>query len=548
MSKLLKIFFFSKLLLAVMIANFAGLVALNLFALRSYDLPLVFLPSFLAASWLVFRFSMKRRMAFVTIDPLSLVLAGIALVFLTLPRVWYFLEWLPGNSVLAGWDDFARLAELISMTLSERYPLLHPCNQNFLLSFYYAGLYPMALIKFLLPFLTLKDCIGIGNFLYHLLILLSVVEVAHLFFSRRPASLRWFVFLVALFGGLDWWMFPLFSVEHFEWWQWGYHANTQVSALHQGMFWVIHHILAFYACVLAYVFLFYAHSRPRWVKIPVLLLLMTSAFFTSPFGIIALPLFLLPHWKVVWRKFIKSWSFFFVGAAMLVPLYIFFGKLPGTTFIASTFRLELVPGFWLDKLLSAPVYFSLVPFIEFAGIPFFLLFAFKKMARTERFYFWMAVLFFSLTYLVAFSGYNNFSMRGMFLPSFVFFFLFAKYFPAILDRTGFLKKIVWAGLVLLVGVMGLIGTAKEFLDKLQVGKRNSRIIYLWKHQPVPEKLRNNYPALARDNSKTTLKTFPRPGTHFDDYNAEKFLDSLDIGQMEYWETEILRFPRKGLIR
>jgi hypothetical protein len=533
MAKLLKYFFFSRVLLALMIAT---------------DLPFLYLPSFLAAWWTLLGFSMKRRLSSMSLDPLSLLLAGITLIFLTLPRVVYFLEWLPGNSVLAGWDDFARLAELVSMTLSERYPLLHPCNQTFLLSFYYAGLYPMALVKFILPVLSLKDCIGIGNFLYHLLILLSVVEVAHLFFPRRPASIRWFVFLVALFGGLDWWMFPLSSIDHFEWWQWGYHANTQVSALHQGMFWVIHHFLAFYAVVLAYAFLFYSRSQPRWIKTPVLLLLMASAFYTSPFGIIALPLFLLPHGKVLWNKFIKSWWLLPVGLAMLVPLYIFFGKLPGTTFIASTFRLEWTHRFWLDKLLSAPVYFTLVPVIEYAGIPFFLLFALKKMTRTERLYFWMAVLFFALTYLVAFSGYNNFSMRGMFLPSFVFFFLFAKYVPAILDRVGFHRKMVYAGVVLLVGGMGIVGTTKEFLCKLQVAKQNSRIFYLWKHAPVPEKLRNNYPALARDNSKVKLKTFPRPGSHFDDYNAEKFLDSLDINQMEYWETEILRFPRKGFSR
>ena len=124
MAKLLKIFFFSKLLLALMISNFISLVGLNLFSLRSSDLPYIYLPSFFAVAWVLSRFSMKRRMSSVTIDPLSLVFAGIALVFLTLPRVWYFLEWIPGNSVLAGWDDFARLAELISMTLSDRYPLL----------------------------------------------------------------------------------------------------------------------------------------------------------------------------------------------------------------------------------------------------------------------------------------------------------------------------------------------------------------------------------------------------------------------------------------
>ena len=328
--------FFSRLLAAILIANFLTLVFMNLFELPVYSAVFALLGFTVASFHLMSQLRVRRRRA--VIDRPTLWIAAATLILLTVPRLVYLAQWLPDVEVRVVGDDYARLAELTAMTLSDHYPLRHPANADFLLSFYYTSLYPLAALRLVLPFLTLKDVVVIGNLFYHTLVLLSVVEVAHVLF-RRPSQIRWLVFLCMLFSGLDWLTKATVLTASYEWWQRDFFAgNTQISSFFTAMFWVIHHYLGFYAIVLAAIFLFYAVARYRWQKPLAVSLLGVTAFYTSPFSFLAVPFFGLIHWRVLWRHVISTWMFGYVIVLALAPLFIFIKRLPSSTVVLSTFQ------------------------------------------------------------------------------------------------------------------------------------------------------------------------------------------------------------------
>ncbi|MBF0289804.1 MAG: hypothetical protein HQM14_18475 [SAR324 cluster bacterium] len=524
--------FFSRVFAAVLIADFLSLVILNLFEMPTYNLVYVFLPSFFAALQILFKFRV-RRTSF-PLDPLALVCVGFTLVLLTIPRLIYLFDWIPGEFALVVSDDYGRLADLIPMTLAEKYPLPHPGNINYLLSYNYASFYPMALFKFLIPFLSLKDTIILGNLLYHILILMSLVEISHMLLSSA-VSIRVFIFLCTLFGGLDWIMdTPLTLIGHSENWQAMFNGNTQITAFFVGMYWTITHFVAFYALVLSYLFLFYTRISLPVLKIVTVLLLWASAFYCSPFSVMAFPLFAWVHRRLLWKRFCQSWVLPYVVVAMMVPLYIFFNRLPSFGFVTSNFRFPFTEQFWLDKVLSTPIFFTLVPLIELAGVPFVLLLITKKLPRVDRQYFIAAVIFFAVTYIVAYTAENNFSMRGMFLPTLVFYFLFAKHGVPFLGRIKYFQwkenlysKGIVTGLVMIM----VIGTIGEIGGRMAEGLRNTSITYNFLNRELP-------PHLKTKDSKYSQHKF----------NAEKFTEPVNLNEMPYWEKEIVRLPRQGFIR
>lgn len=145
----------SRALAALLAANLFSLVLLNACRLPSQAL-LVVLPFGWTVCWLLLRRLRLRRAPF-AVSRTATLCAAAALVLLTVPRLPYLAEWLPGAVVLAQADDYGRLAELVSLTLGGRYPLPHPSNRAFLLSHYYAALFPMAWLKLACVLPTLKD-------------------------------------------------------------------------------------------------------------------------------------------------------------------------------------------------------------------------------------------------------------------------------------------------------------------------------------------------------------------------------------------------------
>jgi len=547
---------FTRCLAAILLANFGSLVVLNLFCLPTGQTVPVYALS-LAAAFVSLRPVCWRRVPALG-DRLVWLMAAAAVVLLTLPRLPYLLEWLPSTYVKTAFDDFARLAELVAMTLSPQYPLHHPGNAELPFSFYYAALYPMAVLKLALPVLTLKDAVFAVNLLYHVLVLGSLVEVARLLL-RDKRAVRVLLALVFLFGGFDWLMHGrFFPPGNPEWWQAAapFYGNTQISSFYISIFFVVHHFLGFYAVVIAYVVLFYSRISPKWLKPALVLLLLCSAFYSSVFAFMSVPLFALVHRRVIWRRLVRTPVFPVVCSAACVPLFLYLGKFSGQALVASTFRIRFTDWFVLDKVLSLPVFVLLVPLVEFGGIPLVILLVYRRLSATARRYFAVAAAFFLLTYVVAYSQSNNLSMRGMLLPTFVCFVIFARYWRDLADWFG---AHVWRGRwffrtgAVMVMCGGVFGTLYETAAMVLWSGATCSLSYELLEIPPPQWVgllrRVDSRRIARDPSVTRLP--PRlvpPEQRRVLFNAETLLEPIAPEEMVEWERELARQPREGFFR
>ncbi len=541
---------FSRLFSAVVVANFLTLALMNLLELPVYMAVFVYAGSAAAALHLTSQLHVRAGRP--QLDKTSLALALLMLVMLTLPRLVYLLQWLPNTEVRVIGDDYAHLAELAAMTMSNSYPLRSPPSADYLFSFYYAAFYPPAILYMLLPMITLKDALIAGNFFYHLLILLSIVEIGHLFF-RRPLQIRWFVFLLTLFSGLDWLAKPMALTTTYEWWQKDFFAaNTQISSFFTGMYWTIHHMVGFYAIVIGAVWLFWAFTRRRWQKPLLISLLAAGAFYCSPFSVLSLPFFAVLHWRLLWRHVIRTWMFVYAAVTAAIPLFLFLHRQAHSSLEPSTFRWQFTGEFWLDKLLSLPIYLLLVPLVEFAALPFLLLLVLRSMSRLDRRYLAMSVPFFLLTYLVAFANTGNFSMRGMFLPTFVLFYLFAKYSLDLATLLGGqtsgkpIRRWLLAGVTSLFVIATSVGAFKMAGAMLRIGWLNTSAPYQWANVPPPKELTYPYRELIFDRSITSYTPNDSDRKGRAKYNVEKLMDDVPVTDMSLWERELMRYPRTGL--
>lgn len=531
----------------LLIADFLTLVALNLLPLGVRATPLVFAIACVAGGLLLRLLRWRRRPP--VRDPWVWLCAGVALVLLAMPRVPYLLEWIPGNCVASNLDDYARIPELASMVLSPRYPLRHPANAGYLLSFYYAALYPMASLKLALPFLTIKDCIFLGNLLDHALMLGAFVGIAgQLVGGRGPV--RILVFAVTLFGGLDWLMKrPWKWIGHAEWWQNQFHGNTQISSFYTAPLWAVHHMAGFAALLLAWLVFTRARLPHRAHKAWIVLLLLAAAFYCSPFSVMAAPLFAIPHARSIVRRLLLTPAAAAVLAMALVPLYLFLAKPAAIGFALSGFRVAFTGHFWADKLLSLPIYLTLVPIVELGGAPLVLLLVWRRLARLERAYFLAAAAFFLLTYVVAFIGANDLCMRGMLLPTFAFFALFARH-------AGDARIAAAPGLrrtLLTIALLGALGTVREWVTLTVAGLYRSTLSWTLRHRTdLPYGLARlkamNSRAIARDPRIVSIPWTEVSDLGFDMYSFEKFVDGKPLERMERGELELLREPRRGFFR
>ena len=250
----------TRTLAAIAIANGLSFSLSNALLLPVALIPLVYIAALACSGWMMYQ--ARPRRTHNSPGGLAWTIGLGFAVALSLPRLVYPLEWLPGHTVDAMFDDYARLAELASMLYSGEYPLRHPANSGLLMAFYYAAFYPMALLKQLLPFITLKDAIFIGSALYFVLLGCSLVEVSHRLLPDRASALV-LLFLCTWFGGLDWVFgdFLPFHV-HSEWWARRFFEKpSQWSGFLTASQWTVHHFLGFYLCVLAWVFLRYSRFR-----------------------------------------------------------------------------------------------------------------------------------------------------------------------------------------------------------------------------------------------------------------------------------------------
>lgn len=507
----------ARALASLLAANLISLVALNALRLPAWALALT-LPLGWVAAWLFLRRLRVRRAPFPA--PRSAVLcAAAALLLLTIPRLPYLAEWLPGAAVLAQADDYGRLAELVAMTLGGQYPLPHPSNQEYLFSHYYAALFPMAWFKLVLPVLTLKDSIFLGNLLYHGLFLGSLLEIAPRF-VRRPAGATTFVFLMTLFGGFDILAGHWVPFEHTEHWQrqWMGH-NREFSSFFTASYWTVHHMASVWCVLLASAFWREARFPASWQKPLLAGWLLVTAAASSAFVVLSLPLL---AWRELWTLFLRLLRTGMIvpaAAAALVPLWIYTGRIDSGTFT------------WNPVPQNLPLYLLAIFVVDFAGLPLLVTAHWTRLSRAERRWLAGSLLFFATTWGLESAGYNNYGMRAGLLPGVVVLLLAARH-------------IAFPRLALAAAVLATLTTVREAASLTYASLEFSNWYWQVRGKPVPSHvaplLREAYPRLARDRSVRYYQ--PGAGDRFglEKFNAEKLVRDIPLTEMHSAERELLR--------
>lgn len=534
---------FTRWLCALLLANLASLVLLNGLHLRPAWLLAIYPAAVAGFRWWLGRARVRRARWLPAPWTLWAALSFVGL--LTVPRLPYLLEWLPANPVLAQADDYGHLAELVSMTLSERYPLRHPSNQEYLLSHYYTAFYPLVWLKAAAPRLTLKDCLVIGNALYHLLLVMSLIEAATRLLPSRRGGLV-LLFLATFFGGFDWLFYARLPFSHSEHWpRVAFHALREVSSHYTTLFWVVHHFAAFWCVVAGYLLARYSRLGRRWEKPLLEGLLLLAGVYSSVFVMLAIPLLFAPE---LWLLGRRAWRTRMVAPLALVfaaPLFLYFGRVEHGPFRWAPIRLEWFGAPVADALVSLVVYVLAVCVVDFAGIPILLLAAVRRMGGGERRWLAGALGFLACTWGVESVGYNNLCMRGMMLPGFVFFLLFAR-------RAGE-WRMAWTGrrraLAAALALALSWGTLREAAYQLYQPLMFSAWYWRARGLPAPaavaRRLRPAYPRLARDPAVRYYVPDRADRVGLDKFNAEKLVRGIAPGEMSEAERELLRAPLRG---
>gem|GEM_PF-1930019 len=508
---------FVRLLASLLAANLTSLVVLNTLRLPAAALTAV-LPAGWAAWWWFLGKAHLRKAPFHAPAP-AVICAATALILLTAPRLPYLAEWLPGAAVLAQGDDYGRLAELVSMTLGGRYPLPHPSNQDYLLSHYYAALFPMAWFKLAIQILTLKDCIFLGNLLYHILFLGSLLDVAPRL-ARRPRATVAFVFLLTLFGGFDILAGHLVPFEHTEHWprQWMGRIR-EFSSFYTAAFWTAHHMAGVWCVLLAGVYWREARFPSAWPKPLIAGWLLVGAAACSAFAVLSLPLL---AWRELWtlmRRLVRTSMIVPVAAAAMVPLWIYTGRVESGAFQ------------WAPVRWPLPVYLLAVFVIDFAGLPLVLAFHWKRLNQDERRWFIGSLAFFATTWGIESIGYNNYAMRSGLLPSLAIMLLSARH-------------IAFSRLALAAAILATLTTVREAATMTYLALENSNWYWQVRGRPVPPhvvpKLNEAYPRLARDSAIRYYQPGPSDRFGLEKFNAEKLVHGLALSEMHGAERELLR--------
>jgi hypothetical protein len=497
----LKVAPFCTTLAAVAAANVFALALLNVLAMPVSAVLLVWPAALGLAAWLL-RGVQWRRPRF-ALPRTAWVLLALWVLLLTVPRLPYLLHRVPGAMILATGDDHGRLAQMVSLVHSPGYPLLHPSNPDYLLSHYYAALLPWAWLHFAVPLLTLKECILLGNLAYHLLVAGALAEFSTRVF-RAPRAAIAFVFLMTFFGGLDWLTtLPRLFDHHEHWFRHAFGEWREISAIYTVTWWAVHHALGLWLLLVGYLLLRHARWRQRWKKPFWIGLLLVSVLYSSVFVLVSVP-FVAPGalWRVGWRLLRNGLGFVLLALAC-APAFLFFGRPWGPAFQLA----------W-PSLVPIAVYVAGVLALEFALLP---LLVWKE--RRMR----GPILFFASALFVSSIGLNNYTMRGMLLPTVVLFVCAASRLAAFSWKRPL--AVAWVAMVVL-------GVLREAAWLSYQPLESSPLYWQWTGRPMPEF------AARRGRNVAGL----------DRFNEERLLPPIPIEQMDFNEKELLRLPRRGLFR
>ena len=430
-----------------------------------------------------------------------MAIAWVAL--LTAPRLPYPLHRVPDAQILSAGDDHGRLAELVALTKSPQYPARHPSNQKYLLSHYYGALLPMAWVKFAVPALNLKECIFLGNLLCHVLMAGAVLELASLLFAgARPAVA--FVFLMTFFSGLDWvTTLPLLFDHHEHWFFRRFGEWREISSMYTVAVWAVHHAFGMWSVLAAYVVLMHGRWRARWRKPFVVGLLMVSALYASVFVLLSLP---FVAWKAIWRigvRLLKNGLWIPLTALACVPAFLFFGRQTGSAFTIS------VMGAWPLTVYLCGVLLLDIPLLWW-------------LVRRDR-RMLGSLLFFVSCLFVSSIGLNNYTMRGLLIPTVILYACAAPHLASIRWR----RPLAASAIALTV-----IGTVRGAAWLTYRPLETSPLYWEFTGRPMPE----------------FAKVRGRELKGIDRLEREEMVQDVPLEAMDFTEVELLRMPREGWFR
>lgn len=508
---------FPLLLASVLSANVLCLLVMNGLGLKVGWVGGVW-PASLAVCWMMMRPARVRQEPFRT-PRLAWWLCAAALALLTAPRLTYLAEWIPGAVVLAQADDYGRLAELISLTQSPNYPLVHAANQSFLLSHYYTALYPMAWLKSVAPKLTLKDCIVAGNLLYHVLMLGALAQCAPRLVRRKRGAVM-LVFLFTLYGGLDVLVGYPGLFQHKETWAARFlGCPRQISSFYTASFWTVHHMAAAWAAIIAYVLAKETRYAKPWRKALVLGWLLVTVAATSAYAALTLPLLAWREILVVVRRLLRRPALMLpLGAAAAMPVWLALKRVDSNGF------------FWNEPRWNVLYYVAAICVIDLVGIPFWAAAQWRHLSSQERRWLVGLGVFLLSTWGLESAGFNNYMMRGGLVP--------VAALMVILARRDSPR---WMTALVLATTLTTVQEAATMTYRCLMYSN-----WYWQSRglemPLQTKarMRERYAQIARDPSIAYYAPDAGDRRGMDKYNAEKMVRGLDLEEMVSAEREIAR--------
>ena len=398
---------------AVLGANVLTMSLANFFEVPTSTIVFIYAASLAACAWLFVRSG-------VTFPSLSgrehLLCVAVGLV-LFLPRAPYLLEGVLGYAVNAACpDDWSHIQELASMVHSDRYPVRTTFDREKLLGFYYAAWMPGAAMfsaassAGVVP--TVKLSLGLTILLYSVCFAYAVAYLAKILFAERRLQVTCVVALL-LYGGFDflWWLardYPA-PTTRAEWWTMEFGFFLQFSNFMTLAQWVPHHLVAAVAIGFALLMMQGATRMSAWLLAGLLFL---SAVFSSAF--VALGALPLVAWFFARHSSLKAvatmTAVFVVFSAPLWWIYL--GKEEVGFRILGALSPER-----RAQPLGAVGPFLVVILLEFLPL-LVAAFAVLKNRAAPAGLLAGAVAYLLSTFVVAYSGFNNYAMRGSIVPIF----------------------------------------------------------------------------------------------------------------------------------
>ncbi len=417
-------------LVAIFCANFATMLAMNVFRLAAGLQPWIYF-SLLALLWWATAWVTPRTMRIREILPhreATWLVCGVLVMGLLYAsvRFQYPLEPVMHRLALGIEDDASHTQELNSLINSQHYPAQSSFTLSDYFSMYYAAwMLPVALYRVLyFGFVTFKTVLFLGNAIYAILFPLAlcyiVSEAAH---NRR--QIYWAIYLGGFWCGLDWLMMIAHPLVPAGFWLMKLGLHLDFAAYGQSTVVTNHHLSSAVALMLcAYVW----HRFRGAGCIVFVSLLLCYAFYSSVFAFLGGFPFIVYLWLRSLRD--RAVETVVVGAlssSLIFPLLWLFFRKPSA--VAFEFpeqhpRILQLPrilggvhfhyGFWSGLLL-----FTIVILLQFAYFTYVLAFKRSTLSTNESILAGLAILYIISTYFIGYSHANNYCMRGYVVPAFV---------------------------------------------------------------------------------------------------------------------------------